>query len=263
MAARFFLNTVVWRRRRATGRRHRPRRRLNRRRNLTPRIPRRLRLRWRKGIINLKLRWEMNMTITKTGTAVSYMCNRLMTKLTDFLPKSGQATYNFYMLPWQYYRIRGLQIKFLPKCPLINQNRRWGYTVIDLDGNLPTPTGVLNYNPLMDHSSAKLWTNTRPHSRYFVPRPDLDNVSNTMWFQPQNRRNQCWISIDYAAIPHHGLAFCMMNNTEDMEFQVLFTAYVQFMECSLMNMKEIKAAMAHQPTPTTTPHHPSTSPMIQ
>ncbi|AWY94065.1 capsid protein [Circovirus sp.] len=214
-----------------------------------------IRWRLRNGVFNVKLRREVILTIPKQTSPESYYVDKYQFALTDFVPRSGSST-NFYLMPWDYYRIRGISVKFLPKEPLAIIQRRHGFTIIDSDGNaFPKQTNIA-YNPYENHSSARPFTNYKPHSRYFMPKPDIDGVSNLHHFQPNSKRNQWWMAMAYASIKHYGLGFSIMNQSSgDMNWQVIFTAYVQFRELNLINNVSLKSKQKHGSQPII-PHVP-------
>ncbi len=123
--------------------------------------------------------------------------------------------------------------------------RRYGCTIIDLDGNAFSKQTNFAYNRNQNHSCASPLNNYKTHSRYGTRNHEMDGVNNVYHMQ-RGKRNQFWMAMAYASLKHYGLGFAIMNQGEaDMHFQVTFTAYVQFREVNLINNISLKSTQKH------------------
>nr|QTA51473.1 Cap [Porcine circovirus 4] len=206
-----------------------------RRRGLWPRASRR-RYRWRRknGIFHARFMREVTLSVSSFSTP-SWNVGHYDFKLKDFIPKGPGTIVNLYSLPLAYYRIRKVKVEFLPLNG-INSNRTYSSTAIQLDGDYVGEGKNQTYDVLANHSSRHGFTNIARHSRYFTPKPqDPSGETHTLHFQPNNKRNQWWISMADQDLVHHGLQYSIQNSNFVQVWTVRFTLYVQFREFDLVN----------------------------
>ncbi|AGL09970.1 capsid protein [Bat associated circovirus 1] len=194
--------------------------------------------RWRRknGIINVRLSATKDWTMAST-TAEGYNVARLEVNLRQFMPAGPGSAINTKSIPWAYYRIRKMKFEILPKMIPAQTPYRYGSTAIYLGMQAPAPTQGKTYDPHLKHVKQNMsGLITDQLKRYFTPKPDLDSITSTAWFQPNNKANQVWINMTNDNITHGQVGWSMERiSNMAQNFKIRVTLYVQFREFNLID----------------------------
>lgn len=141
---------------------------------------------------------------------------------------------------WDYYRIRKVKVEMFPNFKLNSVARTRGTTVIDLDGNLEKWSTIpQSFDLYEDRSSARNWFPHSRQKRYFTPKPKLSGINTTpdqsVWFQPNNPRDQMWIHCKDDLVPHLGMGWSLYIPDNQTSYRILLrvTYHIQFGEFQL------------------------------
>jgi hypothetical protein len=133
-------------------------------------------------------------------------------------------------IEWDYYRLNKVVVKIIPRFnPSFNESSTMANgmcaSMIDLDDS----TAPMSFEDICDHQNARLFQNSRIHTRQWVPvaHDALEGQSAGTFYAGLKKRP--WINAGYTGVTHYGLKFWMANNgPHAIEYDLVMKYYFSF-----------------------------------
>lgn len=151
---------------------------------------------------------------------------------SSYLDSSGNPVFQY---PYDYYIIKAVAVTLRPAYDIFANFKTQGSTMIDKDGQITkTGPGGWDIDPFGPMSSRRTWDPSKPHRRYFIPKPRLAEQGsgasvNSEWFL--GGRNRTWINCTKDQLVHYGMGLslrCPANSQQALTMVGQITFYISF-----------------------------------